>query len=230
MSASRRSREGVRPRDFGLVLKPRPGSCRERPRRVTTSWSIPNSPPDGPQVLPAGRLYFRSALSQIVAFGRQFPDQLTKRIRQRRRAVLSAPRKNIPNRPGLQPQCSLSAAIAKPLRQRSSIHVANICVSSAHSHPQMHLKGAMSLPLKKTYPPMEARPAVELPSGPEWQYEPKWDGFRCLAFRDGKRVDLMSKSQKPLTRYFPELFAALAVLKAQRFVLDGEIVIPSDDG
>ena len=105
-NASRRSREGFHPRDFGLVLKPRPGSCRERPRRVTTSWSIPNSPPDGPQVLPAGRLYFRSALSQIVAFGRQFPDQLTKRIRQRRRAVLSAPRKNIPNRPGLQPQCS----------------------------------------------------------------------------------------------------------------------------
>ena len=77
---------------------------------------------------------------------------------------------------------------------------------------------------------MEAMPATELPSGPEWQYEPKWDGFRCLAFRDGKRVDLMSKSQKPLTRYFPELVAALAALKADRFVLDGEIVIPSDGG
>ena len=88
----------------------------------------------------------------------------------------------------------------------------------------------MSLPLKKTYPAMEALPATELPSGPEWQYEPKWDGFRCLAFRDGKRVDLMSKSQKPLTRYFPELVAALAALRAQRFVLDGEIVIPSDGG
>jgi ATP-dependent DNA ligase len=77
---------------------------------------------------------------------------------------------------------------------------------------------------------MEAMPATQLPSGPEWQYEPKWDGFRCLAFRDGKRVDLMSKSQKPLTRYFPELVAAIAVLKAERFVLDGEIVIPSDGG
>ena len=86
------------------------------------------------------------------------------------------------------------------------------------------------LPLNKTYPPMEALPASELPSGPEWQYEPKWDGFRCLAFRDGKHVDLMSKSQKPLTRYFPELVAALAAVKAQRFVLDGEIVIPSDGG
>src|ERR1700719_1396271 len=88
----------------------------------------------------------------------------------------------------------------------------------------------MSLPLKKSYPPMEAMPATQLPSGPEWQYEPKWDGFRCLAFRDGKRVDLMSKSQKPLTRYFPELVAAIAVLKAEQFVLDGEIVIPSDGG
>jgi len=88
----------------------------------------------------------------------------------------------------------------------------------------------MTLPLKKAYPPMEAQPAADLPSGPEWQYEPKWDGFRCLAFRDGKHVDLMSKSQKPLTRYFPELVAALAALKAQHFVFDGEIVIPSDGG
>src|SRR5205807_2661019 len=93
-----------------------------------------------------------------------------------------------------------------------------------------HLKGTMSLPLKKNYPPMEALPATELPSGPQWQYEPKWDGFRCLAFRDGKHVDLMSKSQKPLTRYFPELAAALAALKAERFILDGEIVIPRDGG
>src|SRR5882757_6616753 len=94
----------------------------------------------------------------------------------------------------------------------------------------MHLTSAMALPLRKGYPPMEALPAAELPSGPQWQYEPKWDGFRCLAFRDGKRVDLMSKAQKPLTRYFPELVEALASLKAQRFVLDGEIVIPSEGG
>jgi ATP-dependent DNA ligase len=77
---------------------------------------------------------------------------------------------------------------------------------------------------------MEAMPANQLPSGPEWQYEPKWDGFRCLAFRDGKRVDLMSKSQKPLTRYFPELVAVLEALKAERIVLDGEIVIPREGG
>jgi ATP-dependent DNA ligase len=75
---------------------------------------------------------------------------------------------------------------------------------------------------------MEALPATELPFGREWQYEPKWDGFRCLAFRDGNRVDLQSKSGKPLTRYFPELTTALLEVKPKKFVLDGEIVIPID--
>jgi len=85
----------------------------------------------------------------------------------------------------------------------------------------------MSLPILKKYEPMEAKPAAELPVGNEWQYEPKWDGFRCLAFRDRNRVDLISKAGKPLTRYFPELVAALASLSAKQFVLDGEIVIPA---
>jgi ATP-dependent DNA ligase len=75
---------------------------------------------------------------------------------------------------------------------------------------------------------MEALPATDLPSGPDWQYEPKWDGFRCLAFRDDKRIDLESKSGKPLSRYFPELVEALAALRAKKFVLDGEIIIPLD--
>jgi ATP-dependent DNA ligase len=75
---------------------------------------------------------------------------------------------------------------------------------------------------------MEAAPAESLPAGPQWQYEPKWDGFRCLAFRDKKKVDLQSKSGKPLTRYFPELVSALGHLRATQFVLDGEIVIPFD--
>ncbi len=86
----------------------------------------------------------------------------------------------------------------------------------------------MTLPLAKTYAPMEALPAQELPSGPGWQYEPKWDGFRCIVFRDGAKINLESKSGKPLTRYFPELVDALADLKAKKFVLDGEIVIPVD--
>jgi len=86
----------------------------------------------------------------------------------------------------------------------------------------------MSLPISKRYRPMEAMPASELPSGPDWQYEPKWDGFRCLSFRDGKRVDLVSKAGKPLTRYFPDLLADVSALTAQQFVLDGELVIPAN--
>jgi ATP-dependent DNA ligase len=73
---------------------------------------------------------------------------------------------------------------------------------------------------------MEADTAVKIPTGPEWQYEPKWDGFRCVAFRDGDDVDLQSKAGQPLTRYFPELAAAVAELKPKQFVLDGEIVVP----
>jgi ATP-dependent DNA ligase len=88
----------------------------------------------------------------------------------------------------------------------------------------------VTLPISKTYPPMEALSAAVLPTGPQWQYEPKWDGFRCLAFRDRKKVDLQSKAGKPLARYFPELAAALAKLKSAQFVLDGEIVIPFEGG
>jgi ATP-dependent DNA ligase len=73
---------------------------------------------------------------------------------------------------------------------------------------------------------MEAKLVDELPTGGHWQYEPKWDGFRCLAFRDGEKVDLMSKAGKPLARYFPELVETLRAVKAKRFVIDGEIVIP----
>ena len=84
----------------------------------------------------------------------------------------------------------------------------------------------MSLPIKMPFAPMEAVSVAEIPTCAEWQYEPKWDGFRCLAFRDGKSVELQSKSGQSLTRYFPELVEALAELKATKFVLDGEIVVP----
>jgi ATP-dependent DNA ligase len=67
---------------------------------------------------------------------------------------------------------------------------------------------------------MEARLVNEIPTGPEWQYEPKWDGFRCLIFRDGENVYLQSKAGQPLARYFPEIAAAAAALKAKQFVLD----------
>ncbi len=75
---------------------------------------------------------------------------------------------------------------------------------------------------------MEARLVVELPTGKHWQYEPKWDGFRCLVFRDGNSVDLMSKAGKPLARYFPDLVEVMRSLRPARFVLDGEIVIPHE--
>jgi ATP-dependent DNA ligase len=81
------------------------------------------------------------------------------------------------------------------------------------------------LKIRPPFLPMEAQSVDALPRGREWQYEPKWDGFRCLTFRDGKRVELQSKSGKPLTRYFPEIAAAVAALKPGRFVLDGEILM-----
>jgi ATP-dependent DNA ligase len=84
----------------------------------------------------------------------------------------------------------------------------------------------MALPLSSDNPPMEARPVQNLPEGEQWRYEPKWDGFRCLAFRDGKSIELRSKSGQTLGRYFPDIVAALAGLSARRFVLDGEIIIP----
>ncbi|HXN65948.1 MAG TPA: ATP-dependent DNA ligase [Candidatus Acidoferrales bacterium] len=84
----------------------------------------------------------------------------------------------------------------------------------------------MSLSISTKYAPMEAQPAEELPEGRDWHYEPKWDGFRCLAFRDGNRVTLQSKSGKPLTRYFPELVTTMLSARAKQFVLDGEIVMP----
>src|SRR5438046_6715870 len=74
--------------------------------------------------------------------------------------------------------------------------------------------------------PMEARSVDEIPTGEGWQYEPKWDGFRCIAFRDGEQVYLQSKASQPLARYFPDVASGLARLSKQRFVLDGELVIP----
>jgi ATP-dependent DNA ligase len=78
--------------------------------------------------------------------------------------------------------------------------------------------------------PMEAVSVETVPSGDEWQYEPKWDGFRCLVFRDRDKVELQSKSGQPLTRYFPELVEAVRAVPAKTFVLDGEIVVPQDGG
>ena len=76
---------------------------------------------------------------------------------------------------------------------------------------------------------MEARLVADLPDGTGWQFEPKWDGFRALVFRDGDDVELMSKSSKSLARYFPEIVALVAAVACERFVLDGELILPVGD-
>jgi ATP-dependent DNA ligase len=74
--------------------------------------------------------------------------------------------------------------------------------------------------------PMEAKLVDSLPSGEGWQFEPKWDGFRCIAYRSGDAVELRAKSGKTLSRYFPEVVAALRALPVDHFVIDGELAIP----
>src|SRR5689334_21753228 len=78
--------------------------------------------------------------------------------------------------------------------------------------------------------PMEAESVTELPRGAQWQYEPKWDGFRCLLIRDGRGVRMQSKGGRDLVRYFPEVVAAASALSAASFMLDGELVIELDQG
>ncbi len=88
-----------------------------------------------------------------------------------------------------------------------------------------NVPGAMALPLSPPVLPQLARSAKTVPAGERWVYEPKWDGFRCIAFVDGDAVHLQSRNGKPLTRYFPEL-----AFPRGRYVLDGEIVILTPDG
>ena len=87
----------------------------------------------------------------------------------------------------------------------------------------------VDLPVSPPVAPMLARSAAALPTG-SYLYEPKWDGFRCIAFRSGDQVELGSRNGKPLTRYFPEVVAALKRNVPDRCVLDGEIVVAGPDG
>src|ERR1700687_6390815 len=73
-------------------------------------------------------------------------------------------------------------------------------------------------------------PAESIPKGDAWEYEPKWDGFRTLVFRDGDKVELISRGARPMTRYFPELLPAFRGLREKQIVLDGEIVVVAENG
>jgi ATP-dependent DNA ligase len=77
--------------------------------------------------------------------------------------------------------------------------------------------------------PMEAKLVGELPTEPGWQFEPKWDGFRALVWREHDRIEILSKSGKTLARYFPEIVALIASVDRERFVLDGELILPVGD-
>src|SRR2546422_3930733 len=83
----------------------------------------------------------------------------------------------------------------------------------------------MRLPFAPPLVPMLSKPADALPTGDGWQFEPKWDGFRTVVFRDGDEIVLQSRDEKPMNRYFPELEAPLAAALPERCVVDGEIVI-----
>lgn len=87
----------------------------------------------------------------------------------------------------------------------------------------------MNLPVNPPVRPMLAKRVGELPSGEGWIFEPKWDGFRTLVFRDGEEIFIQSRDEKPLNRYFPELLAPLAAQLPERCVLDGEIVIARNE-
>ncbi|GAB3324115.1 ATP-dependent DNA ligase [Geodermatophilus aquaeductus] len=87
----------------------------------------------------------------------------------------------------------------------------------------------MDLPVLPPVKPMLAKAATKLPTGDGLFYEPKWDGFRCIVFRDGDEVELGSRNERPLTRYFPEVVAAVKEALPERCVVDGEIVVPQGD-
>lgn len=87
----------------------------------------------------------------------------------------------------------------------------------------------MKLPILPPFEPMEMTQVERIPDGPQWEYEPKWDGFRALVFRDGTTIEIQSKSGQPLARYFPEVVAQLQKLAAKKFVLDGELMVQIGD-
>src|SRR5580698_9356170 len=87
----------------------------------------------------------------------------------------------------------------------------------------------MDLPVNPPVAPMLAKPTDAIPRG-DYVFEPKWDGFRSIVFRDGDEIEIGSRNERPMTRYFPELAAAFLAQLPERCVIDGEIVIPDADG
>jgi ATP-dependent DNA ligase len=117
--------------------------------------------------------------------------------------------------------------MASPRKRKPAADVGSAAVPAeqlAQAFPKLNL------PIQPPYPPAEAKSVESLPHESGWLYEPKWDGFRCLAFRQGDEVVLQSKAGQPLGRYFPEIVAALLALPERKFVLDGEIVVRSGAG
>jgi ATP-dependent DNA ligase len=88
----------------------------------------------------------------------------------------------------------------------------------------------MTLPIDLSFEPMELAAVEAIPAGDQWLYEPKWDGFRCVVYRDGDDVHLQSKAGQPLARYFPEIVAAVRALASKQCVLDGELMLQVGEG
>jgi ATP-dependent DNA ligase len=88
----------------------------------------------------------------------------------------------------------------------------------------------VKLPVKHDMEPMLSAPAEGIPAGDSWEYEPKWDGFRTLVFRDGDEIELVSRGARPMTRYFPEILPAFKALREARVVLDGELIVAGERG
>lgn len=104
-----------------------------------------------------------------------------------------------------------------------------VCHSCERLHFWRRCLGSWRIMTFPTLAPMEAKLVTELPEDAGWQFEPKWDGFRALVFRDGNDVEILSKSGKSLARYFPEIVALVAGIAQARFVLDGELILPVGD-
>src|SRR5260370_35707141 len=88
----------------------------------------------------------------------------------------------------------------------------------------------LKLPIPLNMEPMLSAPGDGIPKGDSWEYEPKWDGFRTLVFRDGDNVELVSRGARPMTRYFPELLPAFRKLRQDKLVLDGELIVVGATG